>query len=602
MCGKAISGEISCLVERTGTWQPKADRVKSISVDGSLVYAIDTSNQLVWRDAYQKDAPYTAIKLPGDIVGRAVRVQADGRLLCIQDDNQYLYCANLDNATHQASWFQVGNSTHTMVNDFGVANGSVVWVVQDQPGVSFYGLPIVPPTDKTFRAVATDGNIVCASTSGVFEVFCASRETKNWQSIKEFLAQMSIHNGTMYALTREGNLRSFKLAIKTQQDASRRPAQQSTNNGYSKTLDAGAVIAIVLSAIVVIVIFVVVWRRRSQRAKRNATDGTDQFRRFHVPTASSQAATEASTVSEDQSLTMWTKDEALLAKRIPINDLELGSKVSRGAFGDVYRGRFDGQIVAIKVLAETKRCNLSEVSKFAQEARFMARLQHDHIACLVGVAWSTPSNLCIVSEFLAGGDVRALLQRYLNEGRPEGFSPDKIKIALHVAHALTYLHSLQPIVLHRDLKSKNILLTENGDAKLTDFGVSRELENATMTAGVGSSLWMAPEVIQGERYDEKADVYSFGVVLSELDTNELPFARVRANNEASSGKVAGENLPEVAILQLVAQGRLSVRFSDNTDPTLKEIGLACVNVDPSARPTSARLSYQIHKLWREMTE
>ncbi|KAJ0388676.1 hypothetical protein P43SY_010656 [Pythium insidiosum] len=66
----------------------------------------------------------------------------------------------------------------------------------------------------------------------------------------------------------------------------------------------------------------------------------------------------------------------------------------------------------------------------------MVMLQHDHIARFVGVAWNTPSDLCIVAEFLPGGDVRALLQRYLSEGRPEGFSPEKIKIALHVAHAL----------------------------------------------------------------------------------------------------------------------------------------------------------------------
>ncbi|KAJ0391425.1 hypothetical protein P43SY_001044 [Pythium insidiosum] len=290
------------------------------------------------------------------------------------------------------------------------------------------------------------------------------------------------------------------------------------------------------------------------------------------------------------------------ATRIPLKELIVGKKISRGAFGDVYKGSYDNQVVAIKVLAESKRRNMSELTKFAKEARFMAALQHNHIVRFVGVAWNSPSNLCIVSEFLAGGDVRGLLQRYLSDGRPEGFSPKKIKIALHVAHALTYLHSLQPIVLHRDLKSKNILLTEDGDAKLTDFGVSREFEDVTMTAGVGTSLWMAPEIIQGERYDEKADVYSFGVVLSELDTNDLPFAEAQRDGvvvitENGKGSREKKQLHEVAILQLVAQGRLCVRFSESAIPALKELGQACVSVDPTQRPTSATLLYKINQIW-----
>uniref|UniRef100_H3G6I1 Protein kinase domain-containing protein n=1 Tax=Phytophthora ramorum TaxID=164328 RepID=H3G6I1_PHYRM len=89
--------------------------------------------------------------------------------------------------------------------------------------------------------------------------------------------------------------------------------------------------------------------------------------------------------------------------------------------------------------------------------------------------------------------------------------------------ALTYLHSCAPPVIHRDLKSSNILLNQAMDAKVTDFGISRERIDATMTAGVGTSLWMAPEVMLGERYDDKADMFSFGVVLSELDQHTTPY-------------------------------------------------------------------------------
>uniref|UniRef100_H3G6F2 Protein kinase domain-containing protein n=1 Tax=Phytophthora ramorum TaxID=164328 RepID=H3G6F2_PHYRM len=78
-----------------------------------------------------------------------------------------------------------------------------------------------------------------------------------------------------------------------------------------------------------------------------------------------------------------------------------------------------------------------------------------------------------------------------------------------ICHALTYLHSLATPVIHRDLKSRNILLNHAMAAKLTDFGISRERLDRTMTAGVGTSVWMAPEVMLGEKYDVKADIFSF---------------------------------------------------------------------------------------------
>ncbi|GLE07426.1 hypothetical protein PINS_up017635 [Pythium insidiosum] len=149
---------------------------------------------------------------------------------------------------------------------------------------------------------------------------------------------------------------------------------------------------------------------------------------------------------------------------------------------------------------------------------------------------------------MAAATLRSALTEFAHQGRPVGFDAEKLKIATHIAHALTYLHSLEDIVLHRDLKSRNVLLTEAYDAKLTDFGASRERADCTMTAGVGSSLWMAPEVMLGKRYDESADVYSFGVMLSELDTHDMPFSHV----VGADGK-----MNEVKVIQEVSSGRLA---------------------------------------------
>ncbi|KAE8953376.1 hypothetical protein PR003_g33986, partial [Phytophthora rubi] len=224
--------------------------------------------------------------------------------------------------------------------------------------------------------------------------------------------------------------------------------------------------------------------------------------------------------------TLW-EDPVILASRIPIDRIELGAVISRGAFGEVYRGRYRDQDVAIKTLLPEKRKDLAHIQAFLAEVRLMATMEHPHIVQFVGVAWESLSDLFCVSEFMAGGDLRSLLKEYLAAGVRQGMDAGKVRIAYQVAYALTYLHSLEPVVLHRDLKSRNILLTEALDAKITDFGASRIRSDATMTAGVGSSLWMAPEVMMGQRYGEKADVFSLGVVISELDTHELPYAHAK---------------------------------------------------------------------------
>ncbi|RLN85518.1 hypothetical protein BBJ28_00026430, partial [Nothophytophthora sp. Chile5] len=178
------------------------------------------------------------------------------------------------------------------------------------------------------------------------------------------------------------------------------------------------------------------------------------------------------------------------------------------------------------LLPET-RDNLNDVNEFLAEAKMTATMDHPRIVSFIGVAWDALSDLCVVLEFVDGGDLRTLLNKYEATHHPVGFDREKTTIALHVCHALTYLHSLSPPVIHRDLKSRNILLNQALEAKLTDFGISRERLDQTMTAGVGTSLWMAPEVMLGEKYDDKADMFSFGVVAEVDDGTRVLYPRVQ---------------------------------------------------------------------------
>ncbi|KAE8972510.1 hypothetical protein PR003_g29161 [Phytophthora rubi] len=286
---------------------------------------------------------------------------------------------------------------------------------------------------------------------------------------------------------------------------------------------------------------------------------------------------------------LWD-DPVIVAARIPVDRVELGELISRGGFGEVYRGWYREQNVAVKTLLPSTRKDMNHIEAFLSEIKLMATMEHPQIVQFIGVAWESLSELYAVSEFMEGGDLRTLLIKYYESDHPRGFDPAKTKMALQVAHALTYLHSLDPVVLHRDLKSRNILLTDSLDAKITDFGASRERSDHTMTAGVGTSFWMAPEVVMGEQYGEKADVFSFGVVLSELDTHELPYSHAKENSDT------GRPLPDAAVLQLVLMGRLQVQFSNVGPLEMTQLAQQCLQMEPEDRPTAAEVLYRLHTI------
>ncbi|GLE07434.1 hypothetical protein PINS_up017643 [Pythium insidiosum] len=153
-------------------------------------------------------------------------------------------------------------------------------------------------------------------------------------------------------------------------------------------------------------------------------------------------------------------DAVILSHRLPTDALEIGQHVGRGGYGEVFYGKYQGREVAIKRLLAQHRQNPGRVDEFLAEAKMMAGLDHERIVSLVGVSWTCLIDVCVVFEFMAGGDLRSALTEFAHQRRPVGFDAEKLKIATHIAHALTYLHSLEDIVLHRDLKSRNVQLTE----------------------------------------------------------------------------------------------------------------------------------------------
>ncbi|KAK1937101.1 putative serine/threonine-protein kinase drkA [Phytophthora citrophthora] len=268
----------------------------------------------------------------------------------------------------------------------------------------------------------------------------------------------------------------------------------------------------------------------------------------------------------------------LAGKRIPLDELKLEKVMSKGASGEVWMCQYGGQQVAVKRLLHAKSNKADEVQEFAEEIELNASLNHPNIGRFIGVSWSSLNNLSMVVEYFPLGD----LQHYLKaHGDLLSWAREKIHMAVGVARALEYLHTRRTPIIHRDLKSRNVLLTRQLEPKVIDFGVSKGRLDLTMTAGVGTPYWTAPEVMEGKRYTEQADIYSFGVLLSEMDTCKIPFHDILTSE--------GKKEKPFRILQMVMSGHLRPSFSDDCPSRIRRVGVTCCQHDPARRPNASAL-------------
>ncbi|KAL3671378.1 hypothetical protein V7S43_003304 [Phytophthora oleae] len=302
-------------------------------------------------------------------------------------------------------------------------------------------------------------------------------------------------------------------------------------------------------------------------------------------------------------------DPLIMSFRLKYTDVHVDHCISKGGFGLVYSGIYKHRRVAIKKIMREKCEKLSQIRMFIREITLMGSLRHERIVEFIGVAWDSLRNLSAVTEYMERGDLRDVLHALKHQGSSDhglNWHGKKLTIALHIAEGLSYMHSRNPKVIHRDLKSKNVLLNNAYEAKLSDFGVSRERQVANvqggpgrfMTPGVGTSFWIAPEVLLGRDYDERADVFSFGVVLSEIDTDDYPYW--------NSGSIPGQDNPderrsqEQKILEKVALGALRPTFYNDCPPGVLALAASCLEGRPEDRPSASEVVLTIKELMREM--
>jgi TolB-like protein/Flp pilus assembly protein TadD len=216
-----------------------------------------------------------------------------------------------------------------------------------------------------------------------------------------------------------------------------------------------------------------------------------------------------------------------------ISHYKILEKLGEGGMGIVYKAQDTtlDRFVALKFLPPHVSVNEETKARFLQEAKAAAALNHNNICTIYGVNESDQSDktgmtggkMFIAMEYIEGGTLREKL--------PYAKIDDAITIAAQIGEALQEAHS--KIIVHRDIKADNIMLTSKGQAKVMDFGLAKlkgSLKLTRTSSTVGTLGYMAPEQIQGGEVDHRSDIFSFGVLLFEMLTGKLPF---RGEHEAA---------------------------------------------------------------------
>lgn len=253
------------------------------------------------------------------------------------------------------------------------------------------------------------------------------------------------------------------------------------------------------------------------------------------------------------------------------NRYEIIEQLGGGGMAIVYKGRdnFLGRLVTIKVLRPEFSCDQNFTFRFRREAQAVASLSHPNIVSIYDVGQEN-GIYYLVMEYVDGEDLKTVIRR-------EGALPPEraVSIACQVLEALEHAH--ENGIVHRDIKPHNILITKSGRAKLTDFGIARGANTATVTQTdtiIGSVHYLSPEQAKGEIAGPQSDIYSLGVVLYEMLTGTVPFT--------------GESPIAVAIKHIQEEPEPLSKRNPAIPLALEQVVLRALQKKPSQRFATAR--------------
>ncbi|KAK1371905.1 putative serine/threonine-protein kinase SIS8 [Heracleum sosnowskyi] len=266
---------------------------------------------------------------------------------------------------------------------------------------------------------------------------------------------------------------------------------------------------------------------------------------------------------------------------IPWEDITLGERIGLGSYGEVYRGDWHETEVAVKKFLDQELTGES-LEEFKTEVWIMKRVRHPNVVLFMG-AVTRPPNLSIVTEFLPRGSLYRLIHRPNNQLDVRR----RLRMALDAARGMNYLHNCSPVIVHRDLKSPNLLVDKNWVVKVCDFGLSRMKHSTFLSSRstAGTAEWMAPEVLRNEPSDEKCDVYSYGVILWELCTLQQPWG----------------GMNPMQVVGAVGFQHRRLEIPDDIDPAIADIICKCWQTDPKLRPSFSEIMAALKPLQKPIS-
>ncbi|XP_077244667.1 LEAF RUST 10 DISEASE-RESISTANCE LOCUS RECEPTOR-LIKE PROTEIN KINASE-like 1.2 isoform X4 [Tasmannia lanceolata] len=258
-----------------------------------------------------------------------------------------------------------------------------------------------------------------------------------------------------------------------------------------------------------------------------------------------------------------------------------------GGFGTVYYGKLrDGRSVAVKRLYEN---NYKRVEQFMNEVEILSRVRHHNLVSLYGCTSRHSRELLLVYEFVPNGTVADHLHGERAQSGPLTW-PIRMSIAIETAGALAYLHAVEPQIIHRDVKTNNILLDNNFQVKVADFGLSRLFPTDVThvsTAPQGTPGYVDPDYHHCYQLTDKSDVYSFGVVLVELISSKPAVDITRNRHEINLAKMAINKIHNHALHEFVDMGLgFETDYGVRRMITLvAELAFRCLQEDREVRPS-----------------
>ncbi|XP_052204430.1 LEAF RUST 10 DISEASE-RESISTANCE LOCUS RECEPTOR-LIKE PROTEIN KINASE-like 1.3 isoform X2 [Diospyros lotus] len=281
------------------------------------------------------------------------------------------------------------------------------------------------------------------------------------------------------------------------------------------------------------------------------------------------------------------------------NYFDPSRELGDGGFGTVYYGKLqDGRIVAVKRLYEN---NFKRVEQFMNEVEILTRLRHVNLVTLYGCTSKRSRELLLVYEFIPNGTVADHLHgRKSNSGLLSW--PVRLGIAMETAEALAYLHASD--IIHRDVKTNNILLDNDFHVKVADFGLSRLFPNDVThvsTAPQGTPGYVDPEYYQCYQLTERSDVYSFGVVLIELISSKQAVDTNRDRQEINLANMAINKIQNHTLNELVDP---DLGFETNSSvrrmaTLVAELAFRCLQMERDMRPSMEEVLKALKRIKNE---